>query len=72
MPPTKVRFIRIDDELWAAAQARALAEQTTVSEVVRAYLDGYASESPSLYMEIGRIIKALRTIRKRLATGDEK
>ena len=39
MPPgTTLRNVRIPDELWDAALARARGEETTVSEVVRELL----------------------------------
>lgn len=41
---TTLRNIRIDDETWTAAKVKAEANETTVSEVVRAALRGYAAE----------------------------
>ena len=38
MPPTPLRNIRIDDELWNAAQAKAETEETNLSEVIRELL----------------------------------
>lgn len=38
-PKMPMRTIRIPDELWAAAQAKAEAEGVTVSEVVRRELE---------------------------------
>jgi hypothetical protein len=43
---TRLRNIRIDDELWAAAQARAEAEGTTLSAVIRDRLVRYAAAPP--------------------------
>ena len=40
---TKQRQIRMSDELWAAANARAKAEGTTASEVVRVLLRDYVA-----------------------------
>jgi len=34
-PATKIRGVRIPDELWEAVQAKAAAEGTTASDVVR-------------------------------------
>lgn len=41
MGKTPHRVIRVEDELWRAAQECAAAEDTTVSEVVRAGLRRY-------------------------------
>lgn len=40
---TPLRAIRISDEIWHAAQARAEAEGTTVSDVVRKSLKRYGA-----------------------------
>lgn len=40
-PKTPNRVIRVDDELWRAAQAKAEAEARTVSDVVREALRKY-------------------------------
>jgi hypothetical protein len=46
MPPgTTLRNIRIPDELWDAALARANNESTTVSEVVRSLLQQWVDSS---------------------------
>jgi hypothetical protein len=39
--PTPLRNIRVADELWQAAKARAEAEGTTVTEVIVAALQRY-------------------------------
>lgn len=44
MPPTTLRNIRIEDELWTAAQAKAHADGLPLSEVVRELLRAYISE----------------------------
>lgn len=38
---TPMRYIRIDDDLWARVQAQAGAEETSVSEIVRGLLRGW-------------------------------
>jgi len=38
---TKVRTVRIDDALWEAAQIKAQAEGTNLSEVIRGYLQAW-------------------------------
>lgn len=38
---TPLRAIRVDDELWKAAQAKAEAEARTVSDVIREALRKY-------------------------------
>lgn len=40
-PKTKVRSIRIPDELWEAATAKAESRGETVSEVIRRALERY-------------------------------
>lgn len=44
-PKTPHRTIRIDTDLWRAAQARAAAEGTTVTAVLVAALRKYAKET---------------------------
>jgi len=41
---TKLRNIRVADEVWGPAKARAEAEQTTVSDVVRNALVDYIKD----------------------------
>jgi len=43
-PKTPNRVIRVDEELWRAAQAKAAARSETVSEAVRRYLRQYTKE----------------------------
>jgi len=47
MAETKKRFVRIADDTWDKATARADHEGTTVSAVVRAFLEGYAGTTPT-------------------------
>ena len=47
MAETKGRFIRISDETWERAKRRAGREGTTVSAVVRTYIEHYAGTPPS-------------------------
>lgn len=42
-PKTPIRGVRVPDDLWQAAQAKAAAEGRTVSEVVREMLEQYVS-----------------------------
>lgn len=44
-PKTPHRTIRIDDELWKAAQAAAEREGKTMTEVIRAALTRYVKRS---------------------------
>lgn len=44
-PKTPHRTIRIDDELWKAAQAAAEREGKTITEVIRAALTRYVKRS---------------------------
>lgn len=41
-PKTTLRNVRVDDELWQAAQAAAEARGQTVSEAIRRFLKRYA------------------------------
>lgn len=43
-PKTPQRTIRLDDELWTAARAKAASEGRTVSDVVREALEAYIAE----------------------------
>lgn len=38
-----VRSIRVSEEVWAAAKARATAENVTMNEVLSEFVSGYAS-----------------------------
>lgn len=44
MTETKVRHVRIDDELWNAALAKAERKRETVSDVMRRALVAYVDE----------------------------
>jgi len=48
MSKTPLRAIRIDDELWEAAQARAAAEGDNLSGVIRDALRQYINESETV------------------------
>jgi len=45
-PKTPVRGIRVDEDLWRAAQAKAEAEGRTLTGVLVAYLKRYVSTPP--------------------------
>ncbi|WP_161951623.1 ribbon-helix-helix protein, CopG family [Mycobacterium ostraviense] len=45
---TQRRSVRIPDQLWTAAAARARAEGVSVSDVIRAALEAYVSGGESL------------------------
>lgn len=45
-PKTPVRGIRVDDDLWRAAQAKAAAEGRTMTDVLVAYLKRYVATPP--------------------------
>jgi len=45
-PKTPVRGIRVDEDLWRAAQAKAEAEGRTLTGVLVAYLRRYVSTPP--------------------------
>jgi hypothetical protein len=42
MAPTKMRSLRVEDEVWDAAQERAEREHRSLSDVVRVSLRAYA------------------------------
>lgn len=44
-PKTTLRNVRVDDELWQAAQAAAEVRGETVSEAIRAFLKRYAKSA---------------------------
>lgn len=41
------RSVRVEDDLWARAEARADRDGVTTSDVIRAALDQYTKEDPS-------------------------
>ena len=41
---TPLRAVRVPDEIWNAAKAKAAENGTTLSDVVRAFLEQYAGE----------------------------
>lgn len=43
-PSTPGRSVRVPDELWAAAMAKAKSEGTNLSEVIKAYLREYVAD----------------------------
>lgn len=45
VPVTKIRTVRVDDELWEAAQARAADRRESVADVIRRALLAYV-ETP--------------------------
>lgn len=44
MANTKVRNVRVDDELWDAAKIKAAARRETVADVIRRALLAYVEE----------------------------
>lgn len=45
-PPRKPRAVRVEDELWAAAQAKANERGDVLSEVIREALKRYVRSKP--------------------------
>jgi predicted DNA binding CopG/RHH family protein len=43
-PENPTRPVRVEDDLWAAAKAKAAAEGTTVSAVIRKALERYVAK----------------------------
>jgi predicted HicB family RNase H-like nuclease len=54
---TGSRNIRISDEVWEAAQARAALEGTTLSALIRQWVADYAGLDPGKTLVGGRKIK---------------
>jgi len=46
MTPTPARSVRIPPKLWAAAQKKAAADETTVSAIINQYLRAYVKGKP--------------------------
>lgn len=46
---TPMRTIRISDELWKAAQAKAGTENTTVSDAIRRFLEDWTGKRSETY-----------------------
>lgn len=44
VPETKVRTVRVDDELWEAAQAKAKRRRETVAAVIKRALLAYVED----------------------------
>lgn len=65
-----MRFVRIDEETWSKAMARAHREGTTMSARIREFVDEYANDDMSISREIALIMVRLRRIRKRLTIGE--
>ncbi|GAC1645751.1 MAG: hypothetical protein NVS4B6_19430 [Mycobacterium sp.] len=69
-----LRQIRVSEELWDKASAKALNEgYSGVSEVVRLLLQEYtyhADDSVSIAEELNRIMDRINMIRKRLMIGE--
>lgn len=64
MAETPMRFIRIDDETWRKAMARAREEGTTISTMIRTWVETYAEQTVDA--ELALIIVRLKQLRKRL------
>lgn len=45
VPPTKIRGVRVDDELWQAAQERAADRRESVADVIRRALLAYVEQT---------------------------
>lgn len=43
-PPTRTRHLRVSDQLWDDACARAESEGATISEILRELLRGYVRD----------------------------
>jgi hypothetical protein len=52
-PKTPVRGIRVDDDLWHAAQEKAKAEGRTMTDVLVAYLKRYVAAPPRRRADAG-------------------
>jgi hypothetical protein len=71
MAETKMRYIRIDEDLWRKAIVKARNEGTNLSTVIRDWLDGYVNDDVSVEVELKRNIQQLIVLHRRLKIGDE-
>lgn len=44
--PGPIRSVRVPDDLWNAAKARAASEGTTISELIRHWIRNYVNTPP--------------------------
>jgi|GEM_PF-7053029 len=65
------RTIRVPDELWTQAIRRARDEGTTLSEVIRRWLEGYMSDKRTVGSELAGIMSQLKAVKARLAIDGE-
>lgn len=66
MGETPMRFVRIDDETWHRAQARAHREGVTMSAMIRSWVAVYADEDKPVESELKRVVERINAIRHRL------
>jgi antitoxin component of RelBE/YafQ-DinJ toxin-antitoxin module len=66
MGETPMRFVRIDDETWHRAQARARREGVTMSAMIRSWVSTYAEEPVPVEHDLKRVVERINAIRHRL------
>lgn len=66
MAETPMRYIRINDEAWSKAQARAAREGVTLSSLIRRWVEDYGSDPVPVTRELLRITQRINEIRQRL------
>lgn len=66
MAATPMRQIRIPDDLWNRATARAAREGTNVSEKIRTLLESYVNDDVSAPDALERIAVQITEVRQRL------
>ena len=75
MAETPMRYVRISDELWDKAQARAEGEKVHLSELIRLWLTLYADYDASMTIT-DELVKTLTAICRRIIAssipGDQK
>ena len=69
MAETPMRYVRIDDEAWSKAKARATREGVTLSSLIRGWVIDYGSDPVPVDDELARIIQRIKAIRHSLKGG---
>lgn len=65
MAETPKHYVRIPNDVWHKAVTRAQREGTTLSKLMRDWLEAYAGDGP-IEDEVGRIIRRLVGVHKRM------
>jgi hypothetical protein len=66
-----MRYIRVDEQLWHKAIVKARNDGTNLSTVIRDWLEAYVNDDVPIEVELGRTIRRLNALHRRLKIGDE-